>query len=331
MQDTSLSLACMGATAIFPHWVTTFCLPKFPLQFQVDVGFSFSSSPSLLCSVAVRCPAAAAFQPRGGCIAVVADGDHITGVPPTPSAMPYASGCFPPLSPLGEYHTLATMLVCPGAGGGCSSQAVSALLPGYHADLKQEGAEGKAGFPGETSLGMARGNQMLPLAAAATGSHGTAAMSEQPAASEDASDTSLHGSDVTGLLQNIQQVLVQILQTSRQQQALLESLASDTASHLHLLSHSLVQVGKTLHQLLLQTHPGPTGHSVPHVPHFEGGSGVPCCPGAPHPSPDQKEEPQLSPDARCIPPGSATITGPRSNDIATKPWHKSLRQRFQIF
>lgn len=64
----------MGATAIFPHWVTTFCLPKFPLQFQVDVGFSFSSSPSLLCSVAVRCPAAAAaFQPRGGCIAVVGE------------------------------------------------------------------------------------------------------------------------------------------------------------------------------------------------------------------------------------------------------------------
>ncbi|XP_032941567.1 uncharacterized protein LOC117010753 isoform X2 [Catharus ustulatus] len=265
--------------------------PSSPEPPEHDIGGDTSST--LLSPVLQR----AKDEPKSS-----ADGDHITGVPPTPSAMPYASGCFPPLSPLG-----------------------------YHADLKQEGAEGKAGFPGETSLGMARGNQMLPLAAAATGSHGTAAMSEQPAASEDASDTSLHGSDVTGLLQNIQQVLVQILQTSRQQQALLESLASDTASHLHLLSHSLVQVGKTLHQLLLQTHPGPTGHSVPHVPHFEGGSGVPCCPGAPHPSPDQKEEPQLSPDARCIPPGSATITGPRSNDIATKPWHKSLRQRFQIF
>ncbi|KAI1240210.1 hypothetical protein IHE44_0011667, partial [Lamprotornis superbus] len=143
---------------------------------------------------------------------------------------------------------------------------------------------------------MGRGNQMVPLATAATGSHGTAAMSEQPAAGEDASDTSLHGSGVAGLLQNVQQLLVQILQTSRQQQALLESLASDTVSHLHLLSHSLVQVGETLHQLLLrpQIHPGPVGH---YVPLFEGASRVPCSPGAPHTSPDHKEEPQLSPDA----------------------------------
>ncbi|KFO52816.1 hypothetical protein N302_02986, partial [Corvus brachyrhynchos] len=155
------------------------------------------------------------------------------------------------------------------------------------------------GFPGETSLGMGRGNQMLPLAA-----DGTAAMSEQPAAGEDASYSSLHGSGVTGLLQNVQHLLVQILQTSRQQQALLESLASDTVSHLHLLSHSLVQVGETLHQLLLrpQTHPGPIGHYVPHVPLFEGGPRVPYSPGAPHTSPEHKEEPQLSPDARCIPP-----------------------------
>ncbi|KAJ7417774.1 hypothetical protein WISP_63027 [Willisornis vidua] len=49
------------------------------------------------------------------------------------------------------------------------------------------------------------------------------------------------GSGVAVLLQNVQQLLVQILQTSRQQQALLESLASDTVSHLHVLSHSLVQ------------------------------------------------------------------------------------------
>ncbi|XP_039565939.1 uncharacterized protein LOC120502508 isoform X2 [Passer montanus] len=201
-------------------------------------------------------------------------GEHIAGVPPTPPAMPHTGCCFSPLS-----------------------------LLGCHTDLKQEGAEGKASFPGETSLGMGRGNQVVPLAAAATGSPGTAATSEQPAAGEDASDTSLHGSGVAGLLQNVQQLLVQILQTSRQQQALLESLASDTVSHLHLLSHSLVQVGETLHQLLLrpQTHPGPIGHYVPHVPLFEGGSGVPCSPGAPHTSPDHKEETQMSPDARCIP------------------------------
>lgn len=109
---------------------------------------------------------------------------------------------------------------------------------------------------------------------------------------------------MAGLLQNVQQLLVQILQTSRQQQALLESLASDSVSHLHLLSHSLVQVSETLPQLLLrpQTHPGPSGHYVPHVSLFEGGSAVPCSPSAPHTSLDHKEEPQLSPDARCIPP-----------------------------
>lgn len=55
-----------------------------------------------------------------------------------------ASCCFRPLSLLGEYHALATMLVCPGAGNGCSSQAVSALFPGRHADLKEEEAEEKA-------------------------------------------------------------------------------------------------------------------------------------------------------------------------------------------
>lgn len=55
-----------------------------------------------------------------------------------------ASSCFPPLFSLGEYHALATMLVCPGITGGCSSQDVSPLIPGCHTDLKQEGAEGKA-------------------------------------------------------------------------------------------------------------------------------------------------------------------------------------------
>ncbi|XP_039242852.1 uncharacterized protein LOC114002470 isoform X3 [Pipra filicauda] len=177
-----------------------------------------------------------------------------------------------------------------------------------HTDLKQEGTEGKAAivarFPGETSLGMGRGNQMLPVAVAASGSQGTAAMSEQPAAGEDASDASLHGPGVASLLQNVQQLLVQILQTSRQQQALLESLASDTVSHLQLLSHSLVQVGETLHQLLLrpQTHPGPLSHYIPHVPLFEGGPGMPCSPGTPHTSPDCKEEPQLSRATSCTPP-----------------------------
>ncbi|KAJ7422684.1 hypothetical protein BTVI_13203 [Pitangus sulphuratus] len=112
------------------------------------------------------------------------------------------------------------------------------------------------------------------------------------------------GPGVAGLLQNVQQLLVQILQTSRQQQALLESLASDTVSHLQLLSHSLVQVGETLHQLLLrpQTHPGPLGRYIPHVPLFEGGPGMPCSPGTPHTSPDCKEDPQLSPATSCTSP-----------------------------
>ncbi|XP_074425817.1 uncharacterized protein LOC141736061 isoform X3 [Larus michahellis] len=201
--------------------------------------------------------------------------DHIAGVPPTPQAVPHAGGCFPP-HPLLDCDTT----------------------------LKQERADQKAGFPGETSPGMGRGNQVLPVAAAAPGSLGTSAMSEQPAAGEEVSDASLHGSGVAGLLQSVQQLLVQILQTSRQQQALLESLASDTVSHLQLLSHSLVQVGETLHQLLLrpQTHLSPLGHYGPHVPLFEGGPGVPCSPGSPHASLDHKEEPRVSPATGCTPP-----------------------------
>ncbi|XP_027526033.1 uncharacterized protein LOC113960597 isoform X1 [Corapipo altera] len=228
-------------------------------------------TPGTLLSPLLRCAKDEPESPAGG--------EHITGVPPTPPTMPYTSCCFPPVSILG-----------------------------CHTDLKQEGTEGKAAivarFPGETSPGMGRGNQMLPVAVTASGSQGTAAMSEQPAAGEDASDASLHGPGVASLLQNVQQLLVQILQTSRQQQALLESLASDTVSHLQLLSHSLVQVGETLHQLLLrpQTHPGPLSHYIPHVPLFEGGPGMPCSPGTPHTSPDCKEEPQLSRATSCTPP-----------------------------
>lgn len=173
---------------------------------------------------------------------------------------------------------------------------------------------------------------MLPVATTALCSPGTAAVIEQPAAGEEASGSSLHGgsslqhpyrglsglwggfaatepllvtgSSVPGLLQSVQQLLVQILQTSRQQQALLESLASDTVTHLHLLSHSLVQVGETLHQLLLrpQTHPSSLGHYIPHVPLFEGGPRVPCSPSGAHTSPDHKEEPRGSPVTGCIPP-----------------------------
>ncbi|XP_072463027.1 uncharacterized protein [Notamacropus eugenii] len=63
----------------------------------------------------------------------------------------------------------------------------------------------------------------------------------------------LQGPGVVSLLQNMQELLVQILRTSRQQQALLESLAQDTVSHLHLLSDGLGQMGQTLQALLMHS------------------------------------------------------------------------------
>ncbi|XP_056181728.1 uncharacterized protein LOC130143126 isoform X1 [Falco biarmicus] len=240
------------------------CSPSSPKSPEQDVG---EDAAGILLSPLLQCVKAKTEN--------AASGDHIAGMPPAPPAMPHASHCFP-------------------------------LLPllGCHTALKQEGAEQKPGFPGEMSLGMGRGNQVLPVAATALGTPRMAAISEQLAEGEEASDTSLHGSNVAGLLQSVQQLLVQILQTSRQQQALLESLASDTVSHLHLLSHSLVRVGETLHQLLLrpQTHPSPLGHYVPHVPLFEGGPGEPCSASTPHTSSDHKEEPRASPAAGCTPP-----------------------------
>ncbi|XP_064591659.1 uncharacterized protein LOC135459485 isoform X6 [Zonotrichia leucophrys gambelii] len=71
------------------------------------------------------------------------------------------------------------------------------------------------GFPGETSLGMGRGNQVLPLAAAATGSHETAATSEQPAADP----------RVKGLVLCLQRQVVHVLYTfCQQQKAFLENV-----------------------------------------------------------------------------------------------------------
>nr|XP_020832770.1 uncharacterized protein LOC110201458 isoform X2 [Phascolarctos cinereus] len=63
----------------------------------------------------------------------------------------------------------------------------------------------------------------------------------------------LQGPGMVNLLQNMQELLVQILRTSRQQQALLESLAQDTVSHLHLLSDGLGQMGQTLQALLMHS------------------------------------------------------------------------------
>ncbi|XP_035419759.2 uncharacterized protein LOC118256695 [Cygnus atratus] len=217
-----------------------------------------AESPAVLLALPLQHPKDEPESPRG---------ERVAGASPDPAAAPRTSCCIPP-------HP----------------------LPGCHGALKEESAELKAGFPGETSPGMGRGNRALPAATAAPGSPGTAAASEQ-AAGEEAADTSLQGGGVAGLLQSVQQLLVQILQTSRQQQALLESLASDTVSHLHLLSHSLVQVGETLHQLLLRPQ-APHGHYAPHIPLFEGGPQVPLLPGLPC----DKEEPRVSPDVGCAPP-----------------------------
>ncbi|XP_068279740.1 uncharacterized protein [Nyctibius grandis] len=250
-------------------------------------------------------------------------GDHVTGVLRAPPTMPHGDHCFPPL-PLLVCHTALKEERAEQKAGKCLWFRASSPAPGSSSVLscpwgRRAGAPAGsalpgmglgwlqhlpcqtivADFPGQTSLGMGTGNRVLPVATTAPGSPGTAAMSEQLAADKEASDASLHGSGVAGLLQSIQQLLVQILQTSRQQQALLESLASDTVSHLHLLSHSLVQVGETLHQLLLrpQTLSSPLGHYV-----FQGSPGVPCSPSTLHSSPDHKEESQVSPAASCTPP-----------------------------
>ncbi|XP_003642965.2 undifferentiated embryonic cell transcription factor 1 [Gallus gallus] len=199
-------------------------------------------------------------EPESSC------GEHIAGAVPDPTAVLNTAHCIP-------------------------------LLPilGSHAILKQESAEQKAGFPIETSPGTGGGNIALPVPTAAPGSPRP---SEQTAAGEDVPDASLQGCGVAGLLQSVQQLLVQILQTSRQQQALLESLASDTVSHLHLLSHSLVQVGETLHQLLLRPQ-APPSHGAPHIPLFGGGPPVPLLSGLPSASPDPKEECRASPGSGC--------------------------------
>ncbi|XP_043833070.1 TOX high mobility group box family member 4-like [Dromiciops gliroides] len=105
----------------------------------------------------------------------------------------------------------------------------------------------------------------------------------------------LQGPGVVSLLQNMQELLVQILRTSRQQQALLESLAQDTVSHLHLLSDGLGQMGQTLQALLMHSpswqsprslltatstptrpHPPALGLHSPHSPSIPVAPASPC-------------------------------------------------------
>ncbi|XP_074136421.1 uncharacterized protein LOC141550082 isoform X2 [Sminthopsis crassicaudata] len=107
--------------------------------------------------------------------------------------------------------------------------------------------------------------------------------------------SALQGPGVVSLLQNMQELLVQILRTSRQQQALLESLAQDTVSHLHLLSDGLGQMGQTLQALLMHSpswqnprslltpapaparpHPPALGLHAPHSPSIPVAPASPC-------------------------------------------------------
>lgn len=184
------------------------------------------------------------------------------------------------------------------------------------------------GFPGETSLEMGRRNEMLPLAAAATGSHGTAAMSEQPAAGEDASDTSLHGecslqlpNSLTGSSWSHGEVPL----TPLSLQGLLWQACSRTSSNCwwrsyrhHGSSRHYWRAWPTTQPPTSTTSPtassrwarpctnscsvhrpilAPLATKSPMCPFLRVAPGCP----APHPSPDDKEEPQLFPRARCIP------------------------------
>ncbi|XP_051821179.1 uncharacterized protein LOC127540490 isoform X2 [Antechinus flavipes] len=117
----------------------------------------------------------------------------------------------------------------------------------------------------------------------------------QGAGEEPTHGSGLQGPGVVSLLQNMQELLVQILRTSRQQQALLESLAQDTVSHLHLLSDGLGQMGQTLQALLMHSpswqsprslltpapaparpHPPALGLHAPHSPSIPVASASPC-------------------------------------------------------
>ncbi|XP_078530771.1 uncharacterized protein LOC144817814 isoform X2 [Lissotriton helveticus] len=82
----------------------------------------------------------------------------------------------------------------------------------------------------------------------------TASLPEDDTSLDEQVATDLQAPAVVSLLQNMQQILAQLLQTSQQQQVLLESLASDTVTHLHLISDNLVHVGETLHELLIRVH-----------------------------------------------------------------------------
>ncbi|XP_061468739.1 uncharacterized protein LOC133377965 [Rhineura floridana] len=138
----------------------------------------------------------------------------------------------------------------------------------------------------QRSLVPLAGNQPLPVRAQEDSPEN--AEEKQMAMGEQASASGVQVPSMVSLLQSMQQILVQILCTSQQHQLLLESLASDTVSHLHVISDNLAQVGETLQELLVQSH----GHSAAtfadpyslHTPICESTS-QPCSPGIPPGSP----------------------------------------------
>ncbi|CAM4666988.1 unnamed protein product [Lepidochelys kempii] len=160
--------------------------------------------------------------------------------------------------------------------------------------MKQESADREADSPVacQAPAGQGAGERVLPVTVGDQGSPETRAGGEHPLLGDQALATDLQGPSVVSLLQSMQQLLVQILRTS--QQVLLESLASDTLSHL--ISENVVQVGKTLHELLLQAHarsadlPTPLSHYAPLPPVPRS----PCSPNPPPNSHDHKEEPVVS-------------------------------------
>ncbi|KAG6922143.1 hypothetical protein G0U57_003610 [Chelydra serpentina] len=204
---------------------------------------------------------------------VAAHVDEASQVQTAPSPVPDAGPPFAPLPTL-DFHP-----------------AFAAFPP-----MKQERAEREADSPVQCQApaGQGAGQRALPVAVGDQGSPETTAGDEHPLLGDQASATDLPGPSVVSLLQSMQQLLGQILHTSQQQQVLLESLASDTVSHLHLISDNLVQVGETLHELLLQAHARsatlPT-HYANHMPPLL--PMVPRSPRSPN-TPYHKEEPVVS-------------------------------------
>ncbi|XP_039401009.1 uncharacterized protein LOC120408304 isoform X2 [Mauremys reevesii] len=232
-----------------------------------------------------------------------------------PSPVPNAGPPFTPLPTFGKYATACSTILCSHPWHHLL-HAASALLADFHPALaafppvKQESAEREADSPVacQAPAGQGAGERALPVTVGDQGSSEKTPGGEHPVLGDRASATDLQGPSALSLLQSMQQLLVQILHTSQQQQVLLESLASDTVSHLHLISDNLVQVGETLHELLLQAHarsadlPTSLSHYASHTPPLlPMVPRSPCSPNPPPNSPYRKEEPVVSSASRFQP------------------------------